>query len=94
MSDIVLERDEEALEDRRKHIQYFITMIDHICTQKQTILSVEDIVALIGDKCDGVIRQLTEDWGEVLFSALSKAGGKAFSNMVVGYNNVDVNAAT
>ena len=28
-----------------------------------------------------------------MFSALSKAGGKAFSNMAVGYNNVDVNAA-
>lgn len=38
--------------------------------------------------------QLTEDWGETLFSALSRAGGKAFSNMAVGYNNVDVNAAT
>ena len=37
--------------------------------------------------------QLTEDWGETLFSALRKAGGKAFSNMAVGYNNVDVNAA-
>ena len=37
--------------------------------------------------------QLTEDWGETLFSALSKAGGKAFSNMAVGYNNVDVEAA-
>ncbi|BBH09815.1 hydroxypyruvate reductase [Prunus dulcis] len=60
-----------------------------ICTQKKTILSVEDIIALIGDKCDG----LTEDWGETLFSALSRAGGKAFSNMAVGYNNVDVNAA-
>ncbi|GAB2219472.1 hypothetical protein Droror1_Dr00007108 [Drosera rotundifolia] len=65
-----------------------------ICTQKKTILSVEDIIALIGEKCDGVIGQLTEDWGETLFSALSKAGGKAFSNMAVGYNNVDVNAAT
>ncbi|KAI8554035.1 hypothetical protein RHMOL_Rhmol05G0066100 [Rhododendron molle] len=65
-----------------------------ICTQKKTILSVEDIIALIGDKCDGVIGQLTEDWGETLFSALSRAGGKAFSNMAVGYNNVDVNAAT
>ncbi|KAF8410398.1 hypothetical protein HHK36_002927 [Tetracentron sinense] len=65
-----------------------------ICTQKKTILSVEDIIALIGEKCDGVIGQLTEDWGEVLFSALSRAGGKAFSNMAVGYNNVDVNAAT
>ena len=35
--------------------------------------------------------QLTEDWGETLFSALSRAGGRAFSNMAVGY--VDVNAA-
>ncbi|KAF6134831.1 hypothetical protein GIB67_002232 [Kingdonia uniflora] len=43
-----------------------------ICTQKQTILFVEDIAALIGDKCDRVIGQLNEDWGEVLFSALSK----------------------
>ncbi|KAF1880885.1 hypothetical protein Lal_00011945 [Lupinus albus] len=64
-----------------------------ICTEKKTILSVEDIIALIGNKCDGVIGQLTEDWGEELFSALSRAGGKAFSNMAVGYNNVDVNAA-
>ncbi|RWR85983.1 glycerate dehydrogenase [Cinnamomum micranthum f. kanehirae] len=65
-----------------------------ICTQNKTILSVEDIVSLIGEKCDGVIGQLTEDWGEALFSALRKAGGRAFSNMAVGYNNVDVNAAT
>ncbi|KAG5624766.1 hypothetical protein H5410_009984 [Solanum commersonii] len=64
-----------------------------ICTEKKTILSVDDILALIGDRCDGVIGQLTEDWGETLFSALSKAGGKAFSNMAVGYNNVDVEAA-
>ncbi|KAK9129419.1 hypothetical protein Sjap_009906 [Stephania japonica] len=64
-----------------------------ICTLKKTILSVEDILALIGDRCDGVIGQLTEDWGEVLFSALSRAGGRAFSNMAVGYNNVDVEAA-
>ena len=37
--------------------------------------------------------QLTEDWGETLFSALSRARGSAFSNMAVGYNNDDVNAA-
>ncbi|KAL4187387.1 hypothetical protein AMTRI_Chr09g18720 [Amborella trichopoda] len=61
-----------------------------ICTEKKTILSVDDILALIGDKCDG----LTEDWGETLFSALSRAGGSAFSNMAVGFNNVDVKAAT
>ncbi|KAG5380557.1 hypothetical protein IGI04_028399 [Brassica rapa subsp. trilocularis] len=64
-----------------------------ICHLKKTILSVEDIINLIGNRCDGVIGQLTEDWGEALFSALSKAGGKAFSNMAVGYNNVDVEAA-
>ncbi|CAM8920645.1 unnamed protein product [Rhodiola kirilowii] len=64
-----------------------------ICTQRKTILSVDEIIALIGDKCDGVIGQLTEDWGETLFAALSKAGGTAFSNMAVGYNNVDVDAA-
>ncbi|XP_010555223.1 PREDICTED: glycerate dehydrogenase HPR, peroxisomal-like [Tarenaya hassleriana] len=65
-----------------------------ICHQKKTILSVEDIISLIGNRCDGVIGQLTEDWGETLFAALRKAGGKAFSNMAVGYNNVDVDAAT
>lgn len=81
-------------------------------------MSVDDILGLIGNKCDGFIGQvnvtvssssmiwviiyiilleldqLTEDWGEVLFSALRKAGGTAFSNMAVGYNNVDVDAAT
>ncbi|XP_057864899.1 glycerate dehydrogenase isoform X1 [Cryptomeria japonica] len=64
-----------------------------ICMEKKTILSVEDIQALIGNKCDGVIGQLTEDWGETLFGCLRSAGGSAYSNMAVGYNNVDVNAA-
>ncbi|KAJ8423776.1 hypothetical protein Cgig2_008661 [Carnegiea gigantea] len=34
-----------------------------------------------------------KDWGETLFSALSRAGGKAFSKIAVGYNDVDVGAA-
>ncbi len=58
------------------------------------ILQVDEIEAAIGDRCDGVIGQLTEDWGEPLFSALKAAGGKAYSNYAVGYNNVDVDAAT
>lgn len=29
-----------------------------ICTEKKTILSVEDIISLIGNKCDGVIGQV------------------------------------
>lgn len=37
--------------------------------------------------------KLTEDWGETLFGALCRAGGKAFSNMAVGYDNVDVSVA-
>ena len=38
--------------------------------------------------------QLTENWGDRLFSALKQAGGRAYSNMAVGFNNVDVDAAT
>jgi hydroxypyruvate reductase 1 len=48
----------------------------------------------MGDNCSGVIGQLTEAWGEELFSALENAGGKIYSNYAVGYNNVDVKAAT
>lgn len=38
--------------------------------------------------------QLTETWGDRLFGALARAGGKAYSNMAVGFNNVDVDAAS
>eukprot|EP00245_Coleochaete_scutata_P014091 TRINITY_DN5910_c1_g1_i1.p1 TRINITY_DN5910_c1_g1~~TRINITY_DN5910_c1_g1_i1.p1 ORF type:complete len:450 (-),score=93.44 TRINITY_DN5910_c1_g1_i1:488-1663(-) len=65
-----------------------------ICVADKTILSVQDILSLIGNRVDGVIGQLTEDWGETLFSALERVGCQAFSNMAVGYNNVDVDAAT
>ena len=64
-----------------------------ICTSPE-VLSPEDIQAAIGDRCDGAIGQLTEPWGEYLFRALAAAGGKAYSNYAVGYNNVDVAAAT
>ncbi len=58
------------------------------------ILRVGEIKAAIGERCDGAIGQLTEDWGDALFEALRKAGGTAYSNCAVGYNNVDVDAAT
>jgi hydroxypyruvate reductase 1 len=58
------------------------------------ILRVREIKAAIGDRCDGAIGQLTEDWGDTLLEALSKAGGSAYSNYAVGYDNVDVDAAT
>ncbi|KAG2427951.1 hypothetical protein HXX76_011938 [Chlamydomonas incerta] len=58
------------------------------------ILSNATIKQLMGTKCDGVIGQLTEDWGSELFEALKQAGGKAYSNYAVGYNNVKVDEAT
>jgi hydroxypyruvate reductase 1 len=58
------------------------------------ILTTEEIKEAIGSRCDGAIGQLTEEWGEELFSALKAAGGKAYSNYAVGYNNVNVDAAT
>ncbi len=58
------------------------------------ILKTSEIKAAIGDRCDGAIGQLTETWGDGLFAALKRAGGKAYSNYAVGYNNVDVAAAT
>ena len=57
------------------------------------ILSVDEIKAVIGTRCDGAIGQLTEPWDETLFSALKGAGGRAYSNYAVGYNNVDVAVA-
>ena len=64
-----------------------------VCTSPD-ILSVDEIKAAIGDRCDGVIGQLTEDWSETLFAALKAAGGKGYSNYAVGYNNVKVDVAT
>ena len=62
--------------------------------QGTDILTKDEILALIGDRCDGAIGQLTEPWGTELFTALKNAGGSAYSNYAVGFNNVDVPAAT
>ncbi len=64
-----------------------------VCTATD-VLSVSEIKAAMGNRCDGVLGQLTEDWGDELFAALKAAGGTAYSNVAVGYNNVDVAAAT
>lgn len=64
-----------------------------VCTSSD-VLSVAEIKAAIGAQCDGVLGQLTEVWGDELFAALKAAGGTAYSNVAVGYNNVDVAAAT
>ncbi len=58
------------------------------------ILKVNEIKSAIGDRCDGAIGQLTEKWGPALFAALANAGGRVYSNYAVGFNNIDVDAAT
>jgi hydroxypyruvate reductase 1 len=64
-----------------------------VCTSTD-VLSVDEIKAAIGQQCDAVLGQLTEDWGDELFGALKAAGGTAYSNVAVGFNNVDIDAAT
>jgi hydroxypyruvate reductase 1 len=64
-----------------------------VCTSTD-VLSVDDIKSAIGQQCDAVLGQLTEDWGDELFGTLKAAGGTAYSNVAVGFNNVDVDAAT
>jgi len=56
----------------------------------KTIVPNSAIIELIGDKCDAVLGQLTEDWSAETFGALKKAGGVIYSNYAVGYNNVNV----
>lgn len=60
----------------------------------QAVMDAGTIKTAIGNRCDGAIGQLTEPWGETLFDALKKAGGAAYSNYAVGYNNVDLEGAT
>ena len=62
--------------------------------ESDDVLSVDEIKERIGDRCDGVIGQLTEDWNADLFAKLAAAGGTAYSKYAVGYNNVDVAGAT
>ena len=64
-----------------------------ICTSPD-VLSTDEIKTAMGSQCDGAIGQLTENWGDELFAALKAAGGNAYSNYAVGFNNVDVDAAT
>lgn len=58
------------------------------------VLTVEAIRSAMGERCHGAIGQLTEPWGDDLFTALKAAGGRAYSNYAVGFNNIDLDAAT
>jgi hydroxypyruvate reductase 1 len=64
-----------------------------VCTSSD-VLSTADIRAAIGNRCDAAIGQLTERWGDALFAALEAAGARAYSNYAVGFNNVDLRAAS
>lgn len=64
-----------------------------IFTAKEA-LTVYEIQCAMGDCCDAAIGQLTESWGEQLFASLNRAGGRAYSNYAVGFDNIDVAAAT
>ena len=64
-----------------------------ICTSTE-VVSTDEILDAIGERCNAAIGQLTETWGETLFSALKAAGAAAYSNYAVGFNNVDIPAAT
>ena len=58
------------------------------------IMPAAEIRDAMASGCDAAIGQLTEPWSEDMFKALKAAGGKAYSNYAVGFNNVDVAGAT
>jgi hydroxypyruvate reductase 1 len=62
--------------------------------QERNILGKTDILEAIGNNCDGCIGQLSEKWDEDIFKQLKKAGGRAYSNVSVGYDNLDIHSAT
>ncbi|MFZ5571917.1 MAG: NAD(P)-dependent oxidoreductase [Thermodesulfobacteriota bacterium] len=62
--------------------------------QRDAPPSAGEILAAIGSRCDAAIGQLTEEWGDPLLAALRSAGGSVYGNYAVGFNNVDLDAAT
>lgn len=63
-------------------------------SRSRCLLPQEEIETAIGSDCAAAIGQLTETWGRPLLERLAGAGGHVYSNYAVGYNNVDVEAAT
>jgi hydroxypyruvate reductase 1 len=57
-------------------------------------LSRAEITSEILKGCTSVIGQLTEKWDSEMFDILGRAGAVAYCNFAVGYDNVDVDAAT
>ncbi|MEM7235170.1 MAG: NAD(P)-dependent oxidoreductase, partial [Planctomycetota bacterium] len=63
-------------------------------SDSNSVHTIEEIQDAIGDRCDGAIGQLNEPWRAELFESLRAAGGTAYSNFAVGYDNVSVDEAT
>jgi hydroxypyruvate reductase 1 len=62
--------------------------------QGREVLGEADVRLAMGGQVDAVIGQLTELWSEPLLRALREAGGAIYSQYAVGFDNVDVEAAT
>jgi len=58
------------------------------------ILGEDQLIERIGERCDAAIGQLNEPWNARIFEALQTAGGRAYSTYAVGFDNVDIEAAT
>jgi glycerate dehydrogenase len=57
-------------------------------------LPTQYLIERIGNSCTAIIGQLTEKWDSRLFGILRDAGGMAYCNYAVGFDNVDLEAAT
>jgi len=62
--------------------------------QGDDVLSEAELRATFGEHSDAAIGQLTESWSAETLGALSAAGALIYSQYAVGYDNVDVAAAT
>jgi hydroxypyruvate reductase 1 len=62
--------------------------------QGDDILGEAEIRVAFDEHVDAAIGQLTEPWGAPLLADFEAAGGQIYSQYAVGYDNVDVAAAT
>jgi len=62
--------------------------------QGHEVLVAAELRAAFANPCDAVIGQITESWSEEMLGALAAAGALIYSQYAVGYDNVDLAAAT
>ncbi len=60
----------------------------------RAVFTAAELRAAMGRHCDALLGQLTEPWSADTLAALTAAGGLVYSQYAVGYDNVDVAAAT